>query len=705
MINNLLNIQVTVEKILYDKANSAFKIFLARDEKMKSQITCKGEIDFNLEVDDLLDLQGNFVEYKGQIQFAFESAKVSIPENPIEQLKYVCKRTLGIGEKRCEEILKLKGDDWRNLKLGEVKISQEVYDNFQIEIIKMQNNLRFANLIAYLESHGLTANLANKAVEKWKDKAVEKVNENCYNLTDLDSCSFRIVDEKIRHYFDIADDDKRRIKSAILYAFRQENSDGSTVINCHVHLYSVRQLLPNVADNLIIANVTEMLKTEEIKLFKKANLIALKSDYNAEKFIYDYAKSKCENEAVLNYSNDDITNSTAIEFQLDQSQIDAVKFALQRDFAIINGGAGVGKTTIIKIIYSLLKKENSRINLATPTGKASARLSEATKISATTIHSLLKFDGREFKAPNFKNEILIIDESSMIDIYLFAEIVKRTPKKLILVGDQAQLPPVGLGQPFHDLINLLPQCVKTLDKCYRNKEAIFKAAMQIRKGEMPSLHDLSDNEEFTVVNATDAETIQTLLCEWQKKGEIDFEQDIILVPKNGKFNNESKKWELATVNSINAEMLNLERVKNNNISNERFSALDRVINTQNDPDLQIWNGTTGTIKAVENGGTTLYLKLDIPTNNLDTVSLNKESIKKLDYAYCLTTHKSQGSQYRKVFILCLSRDKFMLNRELIYTAVTRAKKKCYVIGDAKILWSSIQKKAHKNTSLQIEREV
>lgn len=394
------------------------------------------------------------------------------------------------------------------------------------------------------------------------------------------------------------------------------------------------------------------------------------------------------------------------QIQLDPSQLDAVRFAAGNRFSIINGGAGCGKTTIIREICEAIQTKGENISLCAFAGKAAARLKEATGKPASTIHSMLGFDGAMFNSAPFPEKTVIVDESSMIDSCLLAEIVRRNPKRLILVGDQAQLTPVGAGQPFHDLIELYPEHVRTLTRCYRNSEAVFKAASAIRHGEMPLLHDRSESEVWDVYDTGDAEETQTAILKWVEDGVFDFELDIILAPKNGERNRENGLFQACSVNRLNEEIVQIVNPRKEG-DTRRLIPGDRVINSKNNPDKQIWNGTTGTVHAVdEDGG--LWLRLDVPIQSAglstDMVHLDRDEQKNLSHAYALTVHKSQGSQYRNVCFVCLNRDRFNISRSLVYTAVTRTKRRCIVAGQVSALRQSLQVERSKRTVIQLLTE-
>jgi len=388
--------------------------------------------------------------------------------------------------------------------------------------------------------------------------------------------------------------------------------------------------------------------------------------------------------------------------QLDETQLKAVDHAVNSKFSIITGGAGTGKTTIIKEINDRLTAQKKSVSMCAFTGKAAARLEEATKKEASTIHRLLGYMGTSFMRESLKGECVIVDEASMVDSELMAEIIKREPEKLILVGDEAQLPPVGKGQPFHDIISLRQDVVVTLTRCYRNSEAVFKAAMAIREGRQVLDHDTSENEMWRIIQTGNDEQTHAAIIAQVKAGFFDFEQDIILCPKNG------SSEMLASVESLN---LDIASIINPREPHEKFVIGDRVMNTKNLPEKDIWNGTTGRVHAIDTTGS-LWITLDEPvidwknsglgeTKYKSEVQLTKKEVSNLKLAYALSVHKSQGSQYRKVCFVCLGRDsRALLNRPLIYTAVTRTRECCVVVGEKYAFQRGCQTLTQKTTIIQ-----
>jgi exodeoxyribonuclease V alpha subunit len=388
--------------------------------------------------------------------------------------------------------------------------------------------------------------------------------------------------------------------------------------------------------------------------------------------------------------------------KFDATQLAALDLAERSRFYMINGGAGVGKTTIIKELARRLMNRGEEVCLCAPTGKAAARLKEATKLETGTIHRVLHYNGVKYLAGSLDGVSMIVDESTMLSSELLAEIVNRNPRRLILVGDQAQLPPVGKGQPFHDLLHIRPDCVSTLTTCYRATEAVFQAAQRIRAGEWPGNFAESPGERWQVLATGDAEKTHAAILEWVEADVIDFDTDIILCAINGTPDTP------CSVNGLNADIV---RIVNPRDADEKFKVGDRVINEKNFPEEDVWNGTTGKIVAIDHEGCA-WVELDVPivdqenstpgnTVYKDKVLFGKDMVKHLRLAYALTVHKSQGSQYRNVLFVALSRDAYAnLDRSLIYTGVTRTREKCCVVGEASALRQGISTVRQKNTVLQ-----
>ncbi len=370
----------------------------------------------------------------------------------------------------------------------------------------------------------------------------------------------------------------------------------------------------------------------------------------------------------------------------DKSQLEAIRRARLGQDVVITGAAGTGKTTLIGEIARNLDGE---CHIFAPTGKAAARLKEATGFFACTIHRGLGWDGEQFRNRDRLKKPVIVDESSMIDSWLMARLLERKPPQIILVGDAAQLPPVGRGQPFHDLVALRPDMTCVLDVCHRNSSAIHRAANLIRVGKAPATSEKAGGETWSMRETGAGKTTQETIVSWARKGAIDPMQDIIVSARYG-----DEDGDGGEINSLNAALLpilNPERPKG-----ETWAIGDRVICCRNFADLDLWNGDLATVDAVDvDGG--IWLSLDRDGHQVRCVTEHKRELK---HAYCLSVHKAQGSQARRVIVVCLTKHWHMTSRALIYTAVTRAREGCVVVGQMKAFYRGINQEINRETVLQ-----
>jgi hypothetical protein len=367
-----------------------------------------------------------------------------------------------------------------------------------------------------------------------------------------------------------------------------------------------------------------------------------------------------------------------------------------------------GKTTIVRNITQKLEAKGEKVHLCAFAGKAAARLREACEHPASTIHRLLNYNGSVFLNPSLAGSSVVVDESSMCDSQLCAEIVRRNPNRLCLVGDAAQLPPVGRGQPFHDLLDLRPDLVSSLTRCYRATEAVFQAATAIRNGGRPPMDATSDGERWTMRNTGDEKHTQEQILEWVKEGFLDFEQDAIICARNG--NGDGDPSTVIGLNAAISELVSPRR------KGHKFNVGDRVVNTKNIYELDFYNGNQGTIHAIDQDEG-IWIRTDFPVIDRSKTSdesdpkytshilFSRENRKHLQLAFAITCHRAQGSQYRNVIVLAFTKDTHcLLDRSWIYTAVTRTKESCAVVGQLSAVWSGIDKSNKKRTVLQMLSE-
>lgn len=632
--------------------------------------------------------------YQGKPSFRFKIAEHDIPVNERGVLHQVCEITLGIGPSTEQKIWDAKGDNWRDVTSDDVKISAGTLAKFHEAIQHIDSCKARTEAIAFLLDIGCTDNMAAAAWDKWQEDTISKVQANPYILSRLMHYGFSEIDTRIAPRFGITKDDARRVSACTKYTLNQL-CDSATVAYWSVLCDKIISTIPDAAPSAIESTIRYMLQSGKLAAFDTNTpnpKVALAKNFNAEREIFNYVTNDSYSVwADINTENMDVT--------LDESQMEAVCHALSSRFCIINGGAGSGKTTIIRAIADSLGECDTEI--CAFAGKAAARLRERTHHHASTIHSMLFYKGEVlgFTRTSLRGVSVIVDEASMVNSELMAEIVKREPTRLILVGDEAQLPPVGAGSPFHDLIRLMPEAVSTLTTCYRNKEAVYQAAMAVRNAKMPVMFSQTEKElwEFRATG-NDYQTHNAIL-KAVIDGQIDFSQDVVLVCRNG-----DSLDTFSAVLSLNVaikQIVNPAARGDDRPLPRQLDAGDRVICTENDPDNDVWNGTTGRIDTFDVDGS-MYVELDSPNSEGETsVMIEKKKVKNWSLAYALTVHKSQGSQYRKVYFVCLLRDTHMLlDRSMLYTAMTRATEECHAFGQLPAMRMAINKAEIKLTCLQ-----
>lgn len=378
--------------------------------------------------------------------------------------------------------------------------------------------------------------------------------------------------------------------------------------------------------------------------------------------------------------------------ELNKQQKHAVEMAVEQPNCIIAGGAGTGKTTIIKEIINNLPR--GYVYLAAPTGKAAARMKECTGYFAETIHRLIGIteDGLKFGGKDLSGKAVIIDEASMIDSYLMARLIEAKPQRLILIGDEAQLPPVGAGSPFHDLLQLVPDITVRLTYCYRSHASVHFAAQRIRSGIHPDNGEVG-GEKFQFQQIS-AELAQQEIIRRFEKGDLDPSRDIVLASMYG------EEDAPGGINSLNKAIMAVV----NPHDGEKWKPGDRVMNCKNFGDRDWWNGDMGTIIDVDSAGKSVEIRPDRTRDDGNIYITETEMLRELKHAWALSVHKAQGSQWEKVVFLAPPQHCFMLSRSMIYTAVTRAKKECVVMGDRLAFFNGLQKLCVKHTCLKLIAE-
>lgn len=651
----------------------------------------------------------------------------TLPETSEQIIKYLSSGVIrGVGPKKALLIVETFGADTLNVienepeRLSELKgISIDQAKNIGEEF-KKQYAMR--TVMLGLEKYGLTPNECVRIYKKLGIQAVEKVKENPYCLCSLGiGISFEkaeVIEEKLEE----KPTPEYRIKEGILHVMRHNRSSrGHTCIPREKLLKPCSDLLSTNEDTIDIT-IDSLVSTAQLKTYiiDGAEFVFLPSSIRDEKRIAErmgiVAKFPPPRMSTLAETIDNIEYENNIKYE--DLQRMAIATAANKGLLILTGGPGTGKTTTIKGIIKVFEKQNLDIALAAPTGRAAKRMTELTGREAKTIHRLLEVEWDEDDKPVFRRDTknpldcnaLILDELSMVDISLFASLLDALPLgcRLILVGDSDQLPPVGPGNVLHDLIKAEVLPVVELNKVFRQamESKIISNAHKIVTGEMPDLKN--DGKDFFHMERTSpfltAETVAEL-CATRLKNAYGWDplSDIqVICP--------SKKGETGTIN-LNKILQNLLNPRDNQkqeiiIAGQLFREGDKIMQTKNNYNIE-WESEDEKGTGIFNGDIGILEKIDskngLVTINFDgrIAELAAEHLADLDLSYAITVHKSQGSEFKAVIIPAMGVVPNLAYRNLLYTAVTRAKDMLITVGSGDLIYKMTEndKKAKRYSAL------
>ena len=565
---------------------------------------------------------------------------------------------------------------------------------------------------------------------QWQDrryktgtKALDKIQENPYILIDIASkVSFEKID-KIALDLGIEPDDIRRIRSGINYALSKIALNGNaTVLYENLVKYVVDML--NVSQDSVEETIINMKAKDEIVIEERneetvKEWVYSKQFYNAEKNIAEkiIGLRDADNIKYINNLKKELEKvEEEINLKLSDKQKEAIESINDNNVCVITGGPGTGKTTIIKAIIELYKKHGMKPVLCAPTGRAAKRMTETTGEEAKTLHRLLELMGgddenlfsTELLVTPIDGDLIIVDEASMLDMFLMNYLVKAIYKgtKLVLVGDIDQLPSVGPGRVLNDIIESEQICTITLNQIFRQaaKSKIILNAHRVNEGKYFVTGNTKETElegenirlldDFFYINEKNQEEIQKIivsLCKGrlQKYRDYDFFTNIQIITPTKKGKLGTKELNILLQNELNPieegkeekeygaikfrEQDRVMQIKNNyNILWEKESKVDFKKELGNG----IFNGELGKIEKINTVNKTISVKFD----DGKVATYESADLDQLEHAYAITVHKSQGSEFDVVILVISQSAPMLLTRNLIYTAMTRAKKLLIVIG-------------------------
>ena len=653
--------------------------------------------------------KGSWVKTKYGIQFQATEWEEQLPNTPEGIEAYLASGFVkGIGPIYAKKIVEtFKEDTFKILddypdRLIEI---EGIGDKRLAEIKESwKKNRVVRNLIIFLKKYEISTRLIIKIFNRYGENSIEVLKDNPYRLSDeIEGISFKTADN-IAINLGIPMDSPKRVQSGIKYEIRELcEQDGDTYEPFDTVVYSTADLL-EVDDNIVEDNVEELI--DNGILVDCDNKIYLKYLYDAEVYVAEKIKKIADYKPQQGTSSgtaitiEEIEQRTGVHYE--GKQITAIETAISSNIMVLTGGPGTGKTTVTRGIIEMLTSMGKTILLAAPTGKAAKRLSELTGRNAMTIHRLLGYNPATGCAHNMLNpfieDVIIIDEASMINLMLMDLLIRAIPErmKVIIIGDIDQLPCIGSGNVLGDIINSETVPVVMLDKIFRQAQDsnIIVNAHRIKNGQDIIVDNTKDSDFFMMKMYNDVNlNIVKLITDRLPKAYGCSPKDIqVLTPM--------KKCEVG-VDKLN-EMLQAainpigNEIKRGNII---YRVGDKVIQTVNNYDKDVFNGDSGIIDAVDTENKIVYIRFDDRIVQYGYADLEEVSL-----AYALTIHKSQGSEYPIIVVPITYANKRMMQRNLIYTAVTRAKKICVVVGDKRMVDIAVaNSKCYKRKTLLKER--
>ena len=695
-----------IERITFHSEESGYTVARLNTGNVKQLITVVGSFA-NIQAGQTLQLQGTWTEHpKFGSQFQVVQYKETKPATLTGIEKYLGSGLIkGVGPVTAKRIVKHFGLDTLEIIENQIHRLIEVPGIAKKRIAMIsrtwEEQKSIKEVMIFLQGHGVSTTYAVKIYKQYGDSAISTVTTNPYQLAiDIFGIGFLTAD-KIAVNVGVAPDSKFRYRAGVLHVLDKASEDGHCYLPESKIIPFTKELLTtedHKADEQAIANILKEMVTEEqlIRELDDEILYYKPSFFYSEQHLAKLLQQKLETkldvdgERVKNWINR-FTSSNQI--QLSPQQYVAVETAANQKVMILTGGPGTGKTFVTRTIVTLWKAMGKKIACAAPTGRAAKRLSEMTGIEAKTLHRLLEFDPSKmgFKR-NLDNQLncsaIVVDESSMVDLFMAHSLLKAIPKDalLLMVGDIDQLPSVGPGNVLRDSIASKKIPVVRLTQVFRQaaESAIVRTAHQINNGRIPQLEPVS-------MKATSD-------CLWHSGGTepehgVQTICDLIehYIPQAG-FNPATDVQVLCPMTRGVVGTRNLNKVLQQLINppSEEKAELargdsilrtgDRVMQLKNDYNKEVFNGDLGIVRAIDQTEKEVTIDFDGRDVTYDYADLNEITL-----AWATSIHKSQGSEYPVVILPLYTQHYVMLSRNLFYTGLTRAKKLALIVGSSKAI--------------------
>ncbi|MDD4362878.1 MAG: ATP-dependent RecD-like DNA helicase [Atribacterota bacterium] len=709
-MDEIVLIKGTIKRLVYHNEENGFivaRVDLQEPEKKESTIVGKMA---NINVGETYKFKGRWnLDSRYGWQFTFDDYEIILPTTLEGVRRYLGSGLIkGVGPSTANKIVDHFGEKTLDIiektpeKLNEIEgIAQK-----RIDLIKKswQEQKEIKRVMLFLQSYKITTGYAVKIFKQYGPKAIEKLKENPYCLVDdIFGIGFKIAD-KIAQNLGIKKDSPFRIRAGIKFSLNENAGQG----HCFCYQDAVIKLtseLLEIEENLIEKEFYVLDRNKEIIL--QDNQVWLPIYFYAEKEVSQKIADLIHHPQQLSQINieekiKELEKNYKISFAPEQKK--AIQEVLLHRVLILTGGPGTGKTTTTIGLIELFEDLGLKIVLAAPTGRAAKKISEATGRNAKTIHRLLSYNPKKRgftkdEQNPIKTDVIILDEVSMIDIVLMHQLLKAVRKGtfLILIGDIDQLPSVGPGNILKDMINSETIPVIRLTHIFRQKEnsLIVVNAHLVNQGKFPMLNGKRERDFYFIKEEDPEQAAKKIvhLCTSRlaRNYQLNPISDIqILTPMyKGAIGADQ-------LNQLMRNQLN-PTGKSVKYGHQQYKLNDKVMQIRNNYDKEVFNGDIGNIKEIDFEEQLVKVQFYNRLIEYDFSELNE-----LVLAYAITVHKSQGSEYPVVVIPMLTQHFLLLQRNLLYTAITRAKKMVVIVGTSKALWIAIKnnKTIKRNTFLK-----